>query len=1330
MKRLLHLSAKTLKGLLLTAFFLTLAVVIFLNSNFFDSYIRTQIQTRLAKVINRKIRVESVSFNPFRLDVKLRNFWMENDPRTPDIPFFTAEEIYARVSWRQLLSGQIKVSEVRLVKPMMSIFMYEKNRGGGNNWPKTDTKPRKKSKTRVEISKVDIDDMTVIFEQRRVPISFQTRDLEAFVEYDPAEKNHLVTTTFKDGFLKITNFELFQFDMDAVYRIVSGRILFQKLHFLSSRTKFFMAGEMSNLKDPFFDMKFRSIINLEQTRQMFRFSPEMAGTGRFRATYKGTFGNFRMLGDGNFQNFTFYSLPIQVARFDLDMTDLQLKVQNIRAEMFKGQYLGTFSIAPLKGNSVFKADGILRNWDGIALGQYVQMKDMVIPVLASGKTVIRWEESGGAKNMTGDFHLEMEPKHGIPYDLVKEAESTGFDNGLYRKSFYLPFTAETDFRISGRKIRDLKTHFQTPYTTVEVDGTIDFSGQADLNLRTSSQKIPEMDLLFHYLQSYFRGTPARLQEFWGVLGSADFTGKLDGTVWSPFKPRITGDVVAQNVLYHGVPMDTVRGNILFHDKLIEIFDSEMTLDGATGGAKARFYLEDRSRGTPDAMDLTGSVKNFPAKAIANAFKVDVPVNARINSTIELKGPFEELEGRADFEALEADAWGEKIDRTTGTVLFFEDSLGLRDITAHIDGGFVRASGDLTYETDYYNVQFLAENVPIEKLNVLKENGFEMTGIGNAQGSGSGTFQNPQLTGIVKITDLTYRKESYGNVSATVKLEPTLLTLAATGFAHGAESSIRAALKLDGNLPFESKFDIQKFPLELFTRTYAPETQKLTGLVGGQFEMNGALRPVDVRDISGYLDLLQINFADLQLNQTGPIDVRLSNDVIQIRNAELAGDNTRISIMGNIYPKEKGRLALELSADVGLDVLSKWDDSISASGPTNTKVAISGTLKQPSLSGALQIQNGFFRHESLPNSLTDIRALMTFRNRNITLQSFQALSSGGQLTAGGSAMLKGYEMENFRFDVYVDKVRVHYPEGLRSTISGELHLQKEKEAAYLTGDLDVLQGIFVRSFEESPSVFRYARVPGFAAPAGVFDEVKLNIHIDADRSLLVRNNFANMTTSANLNVIGTFNDPVITGRLEVVSGEITFRDRDYRIVRGSLDFANPYRTEPQLNFVAETRIREYQIKLTFSGTFDRIYHDITSDPPLPRDDLYALLGAGSTQREAQGGTGISTLLLQEGAGIVAAPLASPIERGFRKAFGLQRFHIDPTYVRSTEVATARITLEKDISSDFSVTYSTNLFTVAEEIILLQYQLTQEIRITASKDEQARYGVDVVVTKTFE
>ena len=1330
MKRLLHFSAKTLKAIFLTVLFLVLSLVIFLNSNLFDSYIRTLMQTKLSSLVKRQIKVDSVSFNPFRLDVKLHNFSMANDPRTPEIPFFTAEEIYARVSWRKLLSGQIVVSDVRLTKPMMSIFMYEKNRGGGNNWPQIrQSQPKKKGRTRVEVSKVDIDDMTVVFEQRRVPISFRTRDLEAFVEYDPIERNHLVTTNFKDGFLKITNFEMWQFDMEAVYRLVAGRIVFSKLHFLSPRTKFFMAGEMTNLKDPYFDMRFRSIINLEEAKEMFHFGPQMAGNGRFRATYKGTFGKFLMQGQGNFHDFSFFNLPIDAARFDLNLTDAALRVTNIDADMFNGKYLGTFNISPLKGTSIYRASATLKDWDGVALGKYVHMRDMILPVLASGTADIRWSEIGGTKDMTGDIKLQMEPRTGTPFDLAVAAENTEFDNSLYSNPYHLPFTGEAEFRLGGRKLQDLRAQFQTSYTTIEADGTIDFSGQADLNIHTSTKKIPEMDLLFHYLQAYFKGIPANVQEFWGVRGQADFTGKLDETVWSPFQPRITGEVQATNVFYHGVPMDTVRGNILFQDKLIEVFDSDMTLNGATGQAQAKFYLEDKKRGSPNALDLKGAVQNFPATAIANAFDMELPVSAGVNASIELKGPFGELEGRAEFEALNGIAWGEKVDRATGTVLFQGDSLGLRDITAFVEGGYAQASGDLIYETDDYNVQFMAHNIPIERLSVLKESGLVLKGIGSAEGSGSGTLQNPRLSGVFKIKDLTYGEEFYGDVSATVNLEPSTLTVAATGFAHGAESSIRATAELDGNIPFKSSFDIRKFPLEIFTRTYAPETEQLKGLLGGVFEMDGFLRPASVNNISGKLDLLQIDFNKLRLTQKSPIDVRLSNDVIQIRNAVLTGESTEIAISGNVYPKEEGRLALELSADMGLGVLSQWDSSVDATGMSTTKIAISGTMKQPSLTGAMEIRDGSFRHSSFPNSLTEIGALVTFKNRSITLQSFQALSSGGKLTAGGTGTLKGYSFETFRFDVYVDNVRIHYPEGLRSTVDGELHLQKDDQASYLTGDIKVLQGIYVQSFEESPSVFRYSRVPGFVAPVGAFDDVQLNVHIQADGNLLVRNNFADMETTANMNIIGTINDPVVTGRVEVVRGEIVFRNREYRVVRGSIDFSNPYRTEPQLNFVAETNIREYQIKLTFTGTFDRIYHDITSDPPLPRDDLYALLGAGGTQRETQG-VGISTMLLEEGAGIVASPLSSPIERGFRKAFGLQRFQIDPTYVQSRDVATARITLEKDISSDFSVTISTNLFTVAEEIILLQYQLTQEIRITASKDEQARYGVDVLVTKTFE
>jgi hypothetical protein len=168
----------------------------------------------------------------------------------------------------------------------------------------------------------------------------------------------------------------------------------------------------------------------------------------------------------------------------------------------------------------------------------------------------------------------------------------------------------------------------------------------------------------------------------------------------------------------------------------------------------------------------------------------------------------------------------------------------------------------------------------------------------------------------------------------------------------------------------------------------------------------------------------------------------------------------------------------------------------------------------------------------------------------------------------------------------------------------------------------------------------------------------------------------------------------------------------------------------MSFVAETHIREYNITLTFNGTFDRIYHQISSDPPLPTDDIYALLGGGYISNSVQDTAAL--IVGQQISDFIASPITSPLEKEFKRVFGLQRFSIDPVYVQhgSQQEAAARITLAKDISSDFSVTYSTNVFTVAEEIILLQYHLTDEKQITAYKDERPRYGIDFLVTKTFE
>src|SRR5262249_3827546 len=132
MRRVFHISAKAVKYLLTGIVFLLLALSIFLNSNYFDNLIKNLIQTKLSKAIKRTVTVDAVEFNPFFLDVRLKNFSIGNDPRgDPKIPFFRADEIYARVSWRYVVAGKVRISKVRLTHPELFVEFYPESKGGG-----------------------------------------------------------------------------------------------------------------------------------------------------------------------------------------------------------------------------------------------------------------------------------------------------------------------------------------------------------------------------------------------------------------------------------------------------------------------------------------------------------------------------------------------------------------------------------------------------------------------------------------------------------------------------------------------------------------------------------------------------------------------------------------------------------------------------------------------------------------------------------------------------------------------------------------------------------------------------------------------------------------------------------------------------------------------------------------------------------------------------------------------------------------------------------------------------------------------------------------------
>ena len=86
-------------------------------------------------------------------------------------------------------------------------------------------------------------------------------------------------------------------------------------------------------------------------------------------------------------------------------------------------------------------------------------------------------------------------------------------------------------------------------------------------------------------------------------------------------------------------------------------------------------------------------------------------------------------------------------------------------------------------------------------------------------------------------------------------------------------------------------------------------------------------------------------------------------------------------------------------------------------------------------------------------------------------------------------------------------------------------------------------------------------------------------------------------------------PGILGTIETEDGRITFRRNRFTIENAVVRFDDPRRISPHLDVRATTRIRTYEVTMWLSGRVDDLTIRLTSEPPLPQEDLLALVTLG-------------------------------------------------------------------------------------------------------------------------
>jgi len=456
---------------------------------------------------------------------------------------------------------------------------------------------------------------------------------------------------------------------------------------------------------------------------------------------------------------------------------------------------------------------------------------------------------------------------------------------------------------------------------------------------------------------------------------------------------------------------------------------------------------------------------------------------------------------------------------------------------------------------------------------------------------------------------------------------------------------------------------------------------------------------------------------------GDLELRLSLDKVglSVKGVLSPGDND--FAITALIPFAPDGLAVDVKGGFSnLDFLLPWKG---AKGRLNYVVEVRGSLAAPQVSGAIDIQGSVLPFPRFSQALTDYSGLVIIKSNRASIRSFRGKLGGGEILGGGEVVLERGRPPTIDLTFQGKDLQLSPFERTLATADVLFRLTRNKSRFVLEGNVDVQRALWRREVYEKIA-FSSVRYPQSQRKPGFFDDLTLNIHLRASDNALMENAVGRIRGKFDLTVTGNVLDPILLGTIDLISGQASFQDRNFQILRGRLSFFNLTSTEPYIEAQAETYVKDYRVMVTLSGLASQLRPEFSSSPPLPSEEVLTLLALGEAFRRTyrpESSTQLST------ASLVSFQLTEPAQKTAEKLLSLERIRIDPFLMGSSSEMRARLTVGKDISSNVSIYYSTNLMRQTEEIIRLEWDLSNEFSLVATRNEFGRVSLDFKIRRRF-
>ncbi|MBZ5700675.1 MAG: translocation/assembly module TamB domain-containing protein [Acidobacteriia bacterium] len=1309
---------------------ITVGIAIFFGSGAGDRILRRTIVHRLEAMTGGRVELQQFSMRWWGLHAKLGGLVLHGSEPEGTEPLLTVEELDLTLRIDSIFGRKISLAEAILRAPHVHLRV---NADGTSNLPAPPrgaaSIPFSERLFDLRIGKVRISDGWMLYNDVRTPLALEGGALRLALDAGGPPQQPVYFGTLDWRQLSLTAQRLLPVPANLALKFTLAHNSFRAEQLLVQfgRSQVDLQAEVANFADPAWSFRYRGWLRLEDAREILR--KPMTPGGRVDMRGAGTLarGQVRIQGSYSAQEIALNYPEIRaaglVSRGSYAIDNHGAEVPDFFAQAFGGSVTGRVSVR--FPSLAFRAETRVR---GAHLASVLAaLARPSFPVDA-----LHWDSLIAADTVetwTADFQ-NFEVSGQATWSAPAETAP-----GLQPVAGQFAFR----YRHDPRELTVDSGEITAPTSRFTVTGLLSRMDSAlDVHFETGDLA-PWSDFI-HAIRGL---PPAARAAAPRISGSARWDGRILGPIAGP---AFLGHARGERIRYDVLAWDLVEGDLAYSPGELSVnhgrarygdFDAELDASLQLTG----WSFLPGNQWTADINVLQSSVDHAQ-----QLFGLKLPVSGHLagqfhgsgtRAAPSVTGLFDLADGRAD---------GVYFHRLRGQVNWTPEELRVANAELRIfppgkdsgqGAGIVTGTAAYRFADGNLALDLAGAALPLESFERLQTPRLPVGGRLSFRLKSQGPLGAPQAEGTFRIVDLRVGPQVIGSFEGKL-------------FADGSEArlelgSAMAAGKLSGvlrvalhdDLPVSGNISVNAMDLDPFVIT-ALHLPPLSGHgeVSGEFEVSGALRQPQSLAIEANLTRLVLNYANVRLENEGPVRFRYTREELRVSQATFRGPDTNLEIAGLVQFSGARRINLLLNGAWNLRLLSGFFPELEASGPAQIHAAVEGTLDRPSVKGRMHIENAAARVRDFPTGLSALTGDFVFDANRLFFENVTAEAGGGTLQFSGSV---NYADRPLRYDITARTagVRVRYPEGMSWLMGGELRLTGTPQAGLVAGRVTVGRVSLSEGLQIAGALA--AAKEGISGPSTASPYLRnLQFDIEARSAPDSRMEWpgAELEADANLRIRGTWEHPILLGHIHILSGDLTFAGNRYRVTRGDLNFANPFRIDPVLNVEATTTIQQYEITLNFSGPTSKLTLAYRSDPPLPVNDIVTLLAMGKTSAEGESRSGGTAQSATSGASaLLSEAISSQLGGRLERLFGITRFRVDPGIggVGSTgaaQSAAARVTVEQRVARNLTITYISNVTSTQQQVIQVEYNVNRNFSIVALRDQNGTFGLDVKFKKRFQ